>query len=98
KEAKKAQEAFESVVQKKDLPTEIPQFVLPKDKALTTFTDLLVETGLAASKSDARRLIEQGGVEIDNEKIVEPNKETTIKTNAVLKVGKRKFVEIIVED
>lgn len=97
-EAQKAQEAFESIVQKKDLPEEIPQFVLPKDKALTTYADLLVETGFAASKSEARRLIEQGGVEIDNEKIVEPNKETTVKTNAVLKVGKRKFVEIIVED
>jgi len=95
--AKKAQEAFESVVQHKDLPTEIPQFILPFDKRLTTYADLLVTTGLAESKSEAKRLIEQGGVEIDNEKIIEPNKETTIEANAVIKVGKRKFVEVIVE-
>jgi tyrosyl-tRNA synthetase len=97
-DAKKAQEAFESVVQKKDLPTEISQFNLPKDKALTTYADLLVELGFASSKSEAKRLIEQGGVEIDNEKILEPNKETDIKTNAIIKVGKRKFVEVIVEE
>ena len=97
-DAKRAQDAFERTVQHKDLPTEIPQHILTKDKSLTTYTDLLVETGLASSRSEARRLIEQGGVEIDNEKILEPNKETDIKTNAVIKVGKRKFVEVIIEE
>ncbi len=95
--AKQAQEAFEKIVQKKDLPTEIEQVTLSKAKSLITYADLLVELGLVGSKSEAKRLIEQGGVEIDNEKILEPNKETTIKENAVIKVGKRKFVEVIIE-
>lgn len=95
--AQEAQQAFESRVQKKELPTDIPTFSLKKGQTLYLISDLLVVTGMVESKSEAKRLIEQGGVELDNEKILEPNKEIEVEDNALLKVGKRKFVKIIVE-
>jgi len=92
--AQEAQEYFERTVQKKELPEEMPRITLPND-TLISYVDLLLQTGLASSKSDAKRLIEQGGVEVDNERITEPSKEIVVKDTFVIKVGKRKFVEII---
>lgn len=57
--------------------------------------DLIVDTGLAASKGEARRLIEQGGVRIDGEKASAAGAEITLnKDGIILQVGKRKFLRI----
>lgn len=92
--AKKAQEYFEKTVQKKEMPNDIPTVAVKTDSGLISFVDLLMETNLAASRSEAKRLIEQGGVEVDNEKVTDANSETTIKDGAVVKVGKRKFIKV----
>jgi tyrosyl-tRNA synthetase len=97
-DAKNAQNAFENIIQKKQLPNTIPQVILSAQNTLISYLDLLVHTGLANSKSDAKRLIEQGGVEIDNEKITELHGEITINDNIIIKVGKRKFVEVLVKN
>jgi len=55
--------------------------------------DLLAETKLANSKSEARRLLEQGGVKIDGKKITSVG-EVEVKSGMVISVGKRKFVRI----
>lgn len=90
--AEKAEESFQKLVVNKEMPEEIPQVTVNQD--LFILTDLLVETGLAGSKSEAKRLVEQGGVEIDNERQDSPSKEVAIEDNIVIKVGKRKFVEV----
>src|SRR5260221_1600185 len=90
--AAKAQEHFEKTVQNKELPTEIPTVTVKND--LNNITDLLIETGLAESKSKAKQLIEQGGVEIDNERIETTGKEIVIKDSIIVKVGKRKVIEV----
>jgi tyrosyl-tRNA synthetase len=90
--AEGAQKEFENVVQGEGMPTEIPQREVKQD--LFILSDLLVELGLASSKSEAKRLVEQGGVEIDNEKQDNPSKEIAIEDTIVIKVGKRKFVEV----
>ncbi len=90
--AEEAEATFDRVVVNKEMPTEIPQITVTQD--LFILTDLLVEIGLAGSKSEAKRLVEQGGVEIDNERQDNPNKEIAIENNIVVKVGKRKFVQI----
>ncbi len=87
-----ASDNFERTVQNKELPDEIPSVTV--SQKLFIVSDLLVETGMASSKSEAKRLIEQGGVEIDNERIENPNQEIAIEDNIVIKVGKRKFVEV----
>ena len=95
-QAQEAQSYFEKVVQKKDMPDTIPTVSLTLENGLISYIDLLLKTNLATSRSDARRLIEQGGVEIDNQKITDPTGEIAIKDNTVIKVGKRKFVEVTV--
>lgn len=90
--AENAQQTFDRLVVNREMPTEIPQISVNQD--LFILSDLLVETGLASSKSDAKRLIEQGGVEIDNARQDNPAKEIAIEDNIVIKVGKRKYVEV----
>ena len=58
--------------------------------------DLLAETGLVASKGEARRLIDQGGVKIDGEKAEAANQPIEISAESVLvQVGKRIFLKIL---
>lgn len=86
-EAENAQNVFESVFQKKDIESEIPVTEITGEKYL--LNDLLVEIGFAFSKSDARRLIEQGAVKINDEKKENFNEEIDI-TNSplIIKAGK----------
>jgi tyrosyl-tRNA synthetase len=82
--------AFESQFHDKQVPTDIPQV---KAKKGTALLDLMVAENLAPSKSEARRLIEQGAVKLDDNVIdsIEAKVEA-----GTLKVGKRKFVKIYV--
>lgn len=90
--AERAQKEFEAVVQGEGLPTDIPVVTVTED--LFLITELLVHTGLAGSKSEAKRLIEQGGVEVNNERVEDLAQEIPIKDNTLVKVGKRKYVEL----
>lgn len=90
--AQKAQQFFESTVQNKETPTEIPEFKLTKP---SNIIDVLVQSGLASSNSEAKRLIEQGAVEINSKKIYNNNEAIEQTSNLILKVGKRKYLKII---
>ncbi|MDO8658040.1 MAG: tyrosine--tRNA ligase [Candidatus Levybacteria bacterium] len=84
---------FESIVQQKEMPEEIPTFKYSGPSNIGT-ADLLTQITLAPSKAEAKRLIEQGGVEIDNQRITNPSEQIEIKDKMIIKVGKRKFVRI----
>lgn len=90
--AKEAQESFEKVTQKQELPEDIPVY-LHSTTGEQDIVDLLVKTKLAASRASAKRLIEQNGVAVD-EKIIKSNEPTSINNNSIIRVGKRKFVKI----
>jgi len=92
--AETAQKEFENVIQQKQLPTTIPTISIALENGLISYIDLLLKTNMVATRSEARRLIEQGGVEIDNQKVIDINGELVIKDPIVLRVGKRKFVEV----
>jgi tyrosyl-tRNA synthetase len=94
-EANKAEDEFNQIFRDKQKPTEIPEVKLPK--AEYSILDLLTETGLVTSKSEGRRLIEQGGVRVNDEAQSDPQKVIAIENGIVLQVGKRKFVKIYVE-
>ncbi len=90
--AARAAAHFKRVFQERELPKEMPTHKLA---APQNIVDLLVEVGLAPTKSQARRLIAQGGVRLDGnlvesiEETVRPDKE------AILQVGKRRFVRVV---
>ena len=92
KEAEKAEEEFNKIFKEKGKPTEIPICKLLNKEY--DILDLLIETKLVLSKGEAKRLIEQDGVKIDNQKITDWQKEINIKDNMIIQVGKRKFVKI----
>lgn len=80
-------------------PTDMPVQVIRAVAAKVRLADLIVQHDLAASKAEARRLISQGGVRINGERINEPAYEidTTAVKEAQLQVGKLKFLKIIFE-
>jgi len=83
---------WQTVFQEGSRPTDIPEVTL--SGASQWIVALLVDLGLAASKSEARRLIQQGGVKLDGEKLANPEAELEFPDGSVLQVGKRKFVRL----
>ena len=94
-QAANAQEEFEKTVQHKELPTEIIEVKLQDDDDEYLTEDLLVELNLASSKSEAKRLFEQGGVELDGERIVDSSASKLINDGSILRVGKREIVKLL---
>jgi tyrosyl-tRNA synthetase len=95
-EAKMAEENFIKVFQKKEIPQEVKKYKVSSNKYKVI--DLLVETKLAPSKSEARRLVEQGGVKVDGEIVKDWKKEVAIPEEGILvQKGKRHFVRVEAE-
>ncbi|RQD77256.1 MAG: tyrosine--tRNA ligase [Candidatus Syntrophonatronum acetioxidans] len=88
-EAEKAEAEFQKVFQQRNLPSQMPE-VKVNDGPIW-IVRLLTESGLASTNSEARRLVKQGAVKIDGEKITDPNLELKVDDGAVLQAGKRKF-------
>jgi tyrosyl-tRNA synthetase len=95
--AREALERFTAMFVKKEVPDDIEECTVP-DLGPISLVDFIVERKLAASKGEARRLIDGGGVSIDGEKITD-NKATFLPTSngVVLKVGKRKFLKVFMK-
>ena len=92
-EAILAQRYFENTVQNKEMPEEILEIKM--EEGNYKLAELLVKAGMATSKSEAVRLINQGGVKVDNKKIEDINFEITVSEEEVLiQKGKRGFVKI----
>jgi tyrosyl-tRNA synthetase len=92
KSSQNAESEFERIFVQKKLPDQMQVFNL--DDQSYRLDDLLVETKTANSKSDARRLIQQGGVTINGEKISDHFTIININQEIILKVGKRKFAKV----
>jgi len=93
REAEKAEAEFAKVFKNKELPTDIPEIKITEAGPLDIL-ELLVQTKLVSSKAEARRLVEQKAVKIDNK--IESNWQSQIKTRPglVIQVGKRRFAKI----
>ena len=89
--AKEAQDEFENVFSRKNIPADIDEIKLNQPMKIS---DILIKAALVQSKNEARRLIEQGAVKIDGEKI-EGDIEIKEKGGFVLQAGKRKFVKVV---
>lgn len=86
-----AREAFESRFSKREIPTDIPELTLTNTGSLV---ELIIDANFATSKSEARRLIEQGGVKINGEPIKDPAATLQIASPFTLQVGKLKIAKI----
>ena len=89
-EANKAREISEKIF-KGEETDEMPSYEVTEKNIV----NLLVESGICPSKSEARRLVIQGGIVVDNEKIVDPNFE--VSKDFILKKGKKNIYKIIVK-
>lgn len=96
KDAEAALADFEARFRHGALPDEIPEKIIQTPDSEIALVQLLKQTGLTASTSEALRMIEQGAVKLDGEKV--EDKSTKIKQGAsvVIQVGKRKFAKAII--
>ncbi len=92
--AGQAQCAFEQVFCHKELPDEMPVFTTREVKV--KLVRLMVDNGLCASNSEAKRMIMQNAVTVDGEKWTDPEGDLLIRDGQVIRVGKRKFLRIAV--
>ena len=91
--ANAAEQEFINRFQKGAMPDEMPEFTLEGEIGLA---NLLKEVGLVATTSEANRMVQQGGVKIDGEKVEDAKLVITAST-AVYQVGKRKFAKVTVK-
>jgi len=90
--AREAEEHFRTVFQKRELPPDMPVLAVPEP---ANVVDLLAAAGLVKSKSEARRLVQQGGVKLDGEKVSSIEVEIGVTDERVLQVGRRRFVRLV---
>lgn len=91
--AGKALEDFETRFQRNAIPEDIPTLTLVAGGGLSVVA-VLKQAGLTASTSEALRMIDQGGVRLDGDKVVDKGLTLSGGVTAVLQVGKRKFARI----
>jgi tyrosyl-tRNA synthetase len=87
-----AEAEFVRVFQKRELPSDMPDLTLAGPENIV---DLIARAGLAPTKSEARRLIQQGGVKLDDATISDVNANIQVSAPAILKVGKRRFLRLL---
>jgi len=92
--ALQAESEFDKIFVKKDVPDDLNEHKIEGKKEIG-IVELIMEVKFAPSKSEARRLVAQGGVSLDGEKIEDINHSIKLNGEKILKVGKRKFVKII---
>jgi tyrosyl-tRNA synthetase len=92
--ALQAQQNFDNVFAKKDIPDDIAEYAIQADEAVW-LPKLLVESGLVSSTSDGRRMIKQNAVSLDGEKVTDTDFSVEPQGSVIIKVGKRRFSKIV---
>ena len=95
--AASAAAAFERRFQKRELPKDIPVVSRPRSAEPIQLARLLSECGLAQSNSEARRLIGQGAVRVDGERVTDAQVEVEARDEILLEVGKRRIARAVFE-
>jgi tyrosyl-tRNA synthetase len=89
-----AEKEFDNIFINKGIPDNVEDFEIGNNKEINIL-DLIILVKFAASKGEARRLVNQGGVSINGEKIIDFSKNISLQPRMILKVGKRKFIKFI---
>lgn len=93
-DAQKAKENFINVFSKKAIPNDIPEIKVTNQAPLNLI-NFICDQKLAPSKKEARRLLEQGAISINDDRITNQNYLLTPTPGTIIKVGKRKFLKLI---
>ncbi|WP_286233771.1 tyrosine--tRNA ligase [Thalassotalea sediminis] len=94
--AETAHQEFINRFQKGAMPDDIPEKTISAENGQIAIANLLKDAALVASTSEAMRMIKQGAVKIDGEKVADNKLQVTTGTTAVYQVGKRKFAKITI--
>jgi len=90
--AEKAEEHFDQVIVNKNIPENMPEYIV---KGEMFIVDIIFESEMVKSKSEARRLIKQGAISIDGDKIIDANLKISADLGSVVKIGKRRFLRLV---
>ena len=90
--ALKAEQDFDNLFIKKDIPDDIPEIKINSDQRLV---EIMVLNNMVSSNGEAKRMIKQGAVKLNDKKVMDMHMQISPNQNIVLKVGKRKFLKII---
>ena len=94
--AREAEARFERVVQKRQAPEAVEEYPLSAiARRGSSTSDVLVATQLVKSRSEAKRLISQGAVEVDGQKV--SSEDVEWRDGSIIKVGRRKYVKIVAD-
>jgi tyrosyl-tRNA synthetase len=99
--AERTDEQFMRIFSQREMPTEVPEMPIPKhlirEDSTLSLAALIAAIGLAPSNSEARRIMQGGGVELDGERIQNPNAHFTPDQLAgrLLRVGKHRFARLL---
>jgi len=96
-DAERAQQAFIARFQKGAMPDDMPELILKAPDGRLPLPQLLKQAGLVPSTTEARRMVKQGAVRIDGERISDPDLCCQAGTDNVYQVGKRRFARIRLE-
>ncbi|HUP01758.1 MAG TPA: tyrosine--tRNA ligase [Gemmatimonadota bacterium] len=92
--AARAEAHFDRLFVDRELPEEMREATVSMSEPDAALVWVLRESGLVASAAEARRLIEQGGVSVDGERVEDPDRRLAAGTTAVIRVGKRRFARV----
>jgi tyrosyl-tRNA synthetase len=87
---------FEARFRRDEIPADMPEVSVPASGETVALSQVLKQAGLTASTSEALRMIEQGGVKIDGEKVSDKACKLARGSKSVLQVGKRKFARVTI--
>lgn len=98
-DANAAQDHFERVVQNRQAPDDMEEFEIPTSSGpVQNLVQVLVNAGAVGSRSEARRLLEQGAVELDGQKLAKHMLEVALPTDSILRAGRRRYIRIVRSD
>ncbi len=94
-EGEKAQAEFEKVFSRKDMPDDIPVAEIVWEGEKMKLVKVIAQAGAAKSNSEARRLIEQGAVEVNQRPVKDVDAELPSAGTHILRIGKKRFVQVV---
>jgi tyrosyl-tRNA synthetase len=89
-----AAERFKRIVQRREIPEEIPALEIASEGRSVGLLEGLVKAGMAGSNGEARRLVAQGGVQVDGQRVVDPRMGLEPGGPYLIQVGKRRFIRL----